>query len=220
MGRRFFCALCGGLCVCAVLLGGGRYPVLPFDPISLVLAQRNGVEPPKKSAFLPRWLHHSRERFCLSCRYSSSPDLGRGRVLVGGFLRVRRYAGRWSLACPAIRPHFFGACPKKRCRAAKEKRFDASTSPWWARPPLPFGSKPQRDKLVRQVDLYSVGRPGTQVSLTQSAVMLGIRVRGRGGWDRTAAVAAHKSAGGGLRGNPRRGFPLFFTFLRVRRFLG
>ena len=38
-------------------------------------------------------------------------------------LRVRRYAGRWSLACPAIRPHFFGACPKKRCRAAKEKRF-------------------------------------------------------------------------------------------------
>ena len=23
----------------------------------------------------------------------------------------------------AIRPHFFGACPKKRCRAAKEQRF-------------------------------------------------------------------------------------------------
>ena len=39
------------------------------------------------------------------------------------FVRVRRYVGRWSLACPAIRPHFFGACPKKRCRAAKEKRF-------------------------------------------------------------------------------------------------
>ena len=51
------------LCVCADTLGGGRYPVLPFDPISLVLAQRNGVEPPKKSAFLPRWLHHSRERY-------------------------------------------------------------------------------------------------------------------------------------------------------------
>ena len=28
-----------------------------------MLAQRNGVEPPKKSAFLPRWLHHSRERY-------------------------------------------------------------------------------------------------------------------------------------------------------------
>ena len=52
-----------GLCVCAVTLGGGRWLVLRFDPISLVLAQRNGVEPPKKSAFLPRWLHHSRERY-------------------------------------------------------------------------------------------------------------------------------------------------------------
>ena len=38
------------------------------------------------------------------------------------------------------------------------------------------------------------GRPGAQVSLTQSAVMLGLRVRGRGGWDRTATVAAPKSA--------------------------
>ena len=53
-----------------------------------------------------------------------------GGTLAGGspfyflrVLRVRRYFGRWSLACPAIRPHFFGACPKKRCRAAKEKRF-------------------------------------------------------------------------------------------------
>ena len=38
-------------------------------------------------------------------------------------VRMRRYVGRFSLACAAIRPHFFGACPKKRCRAAKEKRF-------------------------------------------------------------------------------------------------
>ena len=38
-------------------------------------------------------------------------------------LRVRRYVGWGSMACPAFRPHFFGACPKKRCRAAKEKRL-------------------------------------------------------------------------------------------------
>ena len=49
--------------VCADTLGGFRYLALPFDPISLVLAQRNGVEPPKKSAFLPWRLHHSRERY-------------------------------------------------------------------------------------------------------------------------------------------------------------
>ena len=123
----------GAWCVCADTLGGGRWPVLPFDPISLVLAQRNGVEPPKKSA------------------------------------------------------------------------FEASTSPWWARPPLPFGRKPQRDRLVRQVDLYMVGRPGAQVSLTQSAVMLGLRVRGRGGRDPTPPVAAPLSAflwgGTGSRGH-------------------
>ena len=46
----------------------------------------------------------------------------RGR-LVFDFVRVRRYFGRLSLPFPAFRPHFFGACPKKRCRAAKEKRF-------------------------------------------------------------------------------------------------
>ena len=38
-------------------------------------------------------------------------------------VRVRRFLGLWSMAPAAIRPHFFGACPKKRCRAAKERRF-------------------------------------------------------------------------------------------------
>ena len=66
------------LYVCADTLGGFRCPVLRFDPISLVLAQRNGVEPPKKSAFLPRWLHHSRERYCLGRRDVPRPTLWRG----------------------------------------------------------------------------------------------------------------------------------------------
>ena len=33
----------------------------------------------RKALFLPRWLHHSRERYCLGGRGSSSPDLWRGR---------------------------------------------------------------------------------------------------------------------------------------------
>ena len=37
----------------------------------------------RKALFLPWWLHHSRERFCLGGLYSSSPDLGRGLVRVG-----------------------------------------------------------------------------------------------------------------------------------------
>ena len=97
-------------------------------------------------------------------------------------VRVRRYVGWWSLACPAIRPHFFGACPKKRCRAAKEKRFEATTSPWWAHPPLPFGRKPQRDKLVRQVDLYTVGKLARQSQLDA----VGCDVGASSPWDRRA----------------------------------
>ncbi len=76
------CRLVFALYVCADTLGGGRWPVLPFDPISLVLAQRNGVEPPKKSAFLPRRLHHSRERY-QSVVYTFLARLGAGLVRDG-----------------------------------------------------------------------------------------------------------------------------------------
>ena len=97
-------------------------------------------------------------------------------------MRVRRYAGRFSLPFPAIRPHFFGACPKKRCRAAKEKRFEATTSPWWAHPPLPFGRKPRRDKLMRQVGLYTVGKLARQSQLDA----VGCDVGASSPWERWA----------------------------------
>ena len=122
----------GGLCVCAVSLGGCRCSLLPFDPISLVLAQRNGVEPPKKSAFLPWYLHHPRERYCLGGRGSSSPDLGRGLVGVGGFVRVRRYVGRGSLACPAVRPHFFCLAKRNGVEPPKKSAFFTLAAPPFA----------------------------------------------------------------------------------------
>ena len=106
---------------------------------------------------------------------------------------MRRYAGRWSLACPAIRPHFFGACPKKRCRAAKERRFDASTSPWWAHPPLPFGRKPQRDELVRQVGLCPVGKLARQSQLDA----VGCDVGASSPWERRAGPNSYR--GGTLK---------------------
>ncbi len=49
------------------------------------------------------------------------------------------------------------------------------------------------DWCVKLTYGWLVNRPG-KVSLTQSAVMLGLRVRGRGGRDPTAPVAAPKSA--------------------------
>ena len=111
-----------GLCVCADTLGGGRCPLLPFDPISLVLAQRNGVEPPKKSALKP----------------------------------PRHLGGPARLSHLGVSPNGTDWCVKLTCG--------------W-------------------LDNW----PG-KVSLTQSAVMLGLRVRGRGGRDQPAPVAAPISA--------------------------
>ena len=108
------------LCVCADTLGGCRCPVLRFDPISLVLAQRNGVEPPKKSAFLPRRLHHSRERY-RSVVGTFLARLGRGLVRVCGIVRVRRFLGRCVVAPTARSTPFLCSCAKKRGGAPKKR---------------------------------------------------------------------------------------------------
>ena len=109
-------------CVCADTLGGGRWLVLRFDPISLVLAQRNGVEPPKKSAFLPRRLHHPRERCCLGGLYVPRPTFakagaGRGR---GPSLRL----GVTGLPGRSCRPgrRRPGGRRGRRCRSAGRRR--------------------------------------------------------------------------------------------------
>ena len=197
--------------------------------------------------------------------FTTPSPLRQARAFFFGFVRVRRYVGRWSMACPAVRPHFFGACPKKRCRAAKEKRFfylggstirvsatgrwtissspdfgrggwwvsgrvrvrrflgwgslpcpairphffclakrngveppkksafEASTSPWWAHPPLPFGRKPQRDELVRQVDLCPVGKSARQSQLDA----VGCDVGASSPWERRAGP--NSSRGGTLK---------------------
>ena len=80
-------ALSVAWCGCADTLGGGRWPVLRFDPISLVLAQRNGVEPPKKSAFLAWRLHHPRER-CQSVDGTFLARLGEGSGGVVGLFNL------------------------------------------------------------------------------------------------------------------------------------
>ena len=107
-------------CVCAVTLGGGRWLALRFDPISLVLAQRNGVEPPKKSAFLPRRLHHPRER-CRSVDGTFLARLGEGVGGCRGFVRVRRFVGRWIVAPTANSTPFLCSCAKKRGGAPKKR---------------------------------------------------------------------------------------------------
>ena len=103
--------------VCADTLGGFRCPVLRFDPISLVLAQRNGVEPPKKSAFYPGG---STGRVSAASRWTtrSSPDLGRGWCELFAFtFPDARPKLRWT------RPT--GGCSRRsrrRCREPRRRR--------------------------------------------------------------------------------------------------
>ena len=91
---------------------------------------------------------------------------------------------RWEggVGLPCLSTPFLLSCQKKRCRAAKEKRFEASTSPWWAHPPLPFGRKPQRDELVRQVGLCPVGKLAGQSQLDA----VGCDVGASSPWERRA----------------------------------
>ena len=178
MQRSFFVAWC----VCAVTLGGSLCLVLRFDPISLVLAQRNGVEPPKKSAFLPRWLHHPRERYCLGGRGSSSPDLGEGLVLVCGFLRVRCFLGCGSLPPTARSTPFLCSCAKKRGGAPKKRAFGCRHGRCWVPPASPTDSKLQHHSRLRQADLSARSTHRVQINLTHQFVPLGLTPE----WERRA----------------------------------
>ena len=130
------------LYVCADTLGGGRWLVLPFDPISLVLAQRNGVEPPKKSAFLPRRLHHSRERCCLGGRNSSSPDLGRGWCLSVAFYVCADFLGVGRYPLLPIPPHFFALAQRNGVEPQRNALKGAATAAVRSHPPLPRTRSP------------------------------------------------------------------------------
>ena len=112
------------LYVCAVTLGGFRYPALRFDPISLVLAQRNGVEPPKKSAFLPRRLHHSRERYCFGGRYVPRPTWVGGGWLSGRSSQLDAVGGDVGASSPWER----WAGPNS-CRGGTHKRVSLGLHP-------------------------------------------------------------------------------------------
>ena len=178
-GSPFYLFL--GLCVCADTLGGCRCPVLPFDPISLVLAQRNGVEPPKKSAFL-RWrLHHSRERY-KSVDYTFLARLGAGAGACREVVRVRRFLGRCVVAPTADSTPFLCSCAKKRGGAPKKRAFGCRHGSCSVPPASPTNSKPQHHRRLRQADLNARSTHRVQTNLTHQSVPLGLRAE----WERRA----------------------------------
>ena len=57
-----------------------------------------------------------------------------------------------------IPPHFFALAQRNGVEPQRNALMGAATGAVRSRPPLPFGRKPQRDKLVRQVGLCPVGK--------------------------------------------------------------
>ena len=167
-------------CVCAVSLGSSLYPLLPFDPISLVLAQRNGVEPPKKSAFLPRRLHHSRERSCLGYLYSSSPDLGEGLVVVLDLYVCAVSPGKSRHPLLPIPPHFFALAQRNGVEPQRNALMGAATGHVRSHPPLPRTRSPNITADCVKLTLPGQFTHRVQINLTHQFVPLGLTPK----WER------------------------------------
>ena len=169
-------------CVCAVLLGGGRWPALPFDPISLVLAQRNGVEPPKKSAFF--YLGISTIRVSATSRWiiRFSPDLGRGWCLPVAFYVCAVSLGRSRSPQLPIPPHFFALAQRNGVEPQRNALLGAATGDVRSRPPLPRTRSPNITADCVKLTLPGQLTNQPQVNLTHQFVPLGLRAE----WERRA----------------------------------
>ena len=138
-------------CVCAVSLGSSLYPLLPFDPFLWCLPKEMGSSRQRKAPFLPRRLHHSRERY-RSVVGTFLARLGAGLVGVCGIVRVRRFLGRWIVAPTARSTPFLCSCAKKRGGAPKKRAFGCRHGRCSVPPTSPTDSKPQHHSRLRQAD--------------------------------------------------------------------
>ena len=96
----------------------------------------------RKALFLPWYLHHSRERFCLGYRYSSSPDLGRGLVGVGGLYVCAVTLGGVLWPLLPVPPHFFALAQRNGVEPQRNALLGAATGAVRSRPPLPRTRSP------------------------------------------------------------------------------
>ena len=106
----------------------------------------------RKALFLPRRLHHSRERYCFVVG-TFLARLLQGAGACRGFVRVRRFLGRWIVAPTADSTPFLCSCAKKRGGAPKKRAFGCRHGSWLVPPASPTDSKPQHHSRLRQADL-------------------------------------------------------------------
>ena len=130
----------------------------------------------RKAPFLPRWLHHSRER------YKSVDGTFLARLWGGGLVRVRRFLGRWFVAYTADSTPFLCSCAKKRGGAPKKRAFGCRHGSCSVPPASPTDSKPQHHSRLRQADLSARSTHRVQINLTHQFVPLGLMPN----WERRA----------------------------------
>ena len=134
-----------------------------------------------------------------------------------GRWRNSPFCWRLSLACAANPPHFFGACPKKWGGAPKKSAWGGGAPVRFRDPPasptrVGAATRPLRCPLRGRIASLAAAarglgwRKSSQVKVFCPAFL---QKSGRGpGAEPLGVSLCSQSAGGGQRGNPRRGFPL------------
>ena len=145
----------------------------------------------KEKRFLPWWLHHSRERY-RSVDGTFLARLGEGVGGCRGFVRVRRFVGRWIVAPTARSTPFLCSCAKKRGGAPKKRAYGCRHGRCSVPPASPTDSKPQHHSRLRQADLSARSTHRVQINLTHQSVPLGLTPNGRGGRAHQGDVEASK----------------------------
>ena len=133
----------------------------------------------RKAPFLPRWLHHSRERY-KSVVYTFLARLLQGAGACLARLRVRRFLGRWFVAPTASSTPFLCSCAKKRGGAPKKRAYGCRHGRCWVPPASPTDLKPQHHRRLRQADLSARSTHRVQTNLTHQFVPLGLTPK----WER------------------------------------
>ena len=167
-------------CGCADTLGGGRWPLLPFDPISFVLPKETVSSRQRKALFYPGG---STIRVSAAASVDGThfrPTWGRGLGACRGIVRVRRFSGQKSPTPTARSTPFLCSCAKKRGGAPKKRAFGCRHGSWLVPPASPTDSKPQHHRRLRQADLSARSTHRVQTNLTHQFVPLGLRAE----WER------------------------------------
>ena len=135
----------------------------------------------RKAPFLPRRLHHSRERY-RSVDGTFLARLGAGLVLVGGMCVCAVFLGSSLWPLLPIPPHFFALAQRNGVEPQRNALMGAATVAGWSRPPLPRTRSPNITADCVKLTLPGQLTHRVQTNLTHQFVPLGLTPK----WERRA----------------------------------